>query len=307
MTDMYCMFFGASSFNQPIGSWDVSSVTNMHGLFSGASSFNQSIDSWDVSRVTDMSSMFRDASSFNQPIDIWNVSSVETMRQMFKSATSFNQPIDSWNVSSITDMREMFYGITLSTLNYDNLLLDWSQLSLQNNVIFDGGNSKYSLAAVDARQAIISNFSWTITDGGLAIPDPFTLSSDAETPDTDGSFNLTWTSSALADNYSVYHHYSYITEINGSLTLLADEITELSLILSNYLNGSYYFIVVAHNNNGDTLSNCIKIIVEIPPQGDGDGDGGGNENIPGYPVYLLIIFIVLFTFLLIKKKHNKVT
>jgi len=64
-------------------------------------------------------------------------------------------------------MSSMFYGITLSTSNYDDLLLGWSQLTLQSDVTFDAGNSKYSNVAVDARQFIITTFAWTIIDGGL--------------------------------------------------------------------------------------------------------------------------------------------
>ncbi len=303
VTDMRSMFYEASSFNQPIGSWDVSSVTDMDHMFWGASSFNQPIGSWDVSSVTIMGHMFWGATSFNQPIGSWDVSSVTDMDRMFYGATSFNQPIGSWDVSSVTDMWRMFYGVTLSTPNYDNLLLGWSQLTLQTGVPFHAGYSKYSSGAADERQFIINTFGWTIIDGGLASPRPFTLSSDAETPDTDGAFTLTWTNSASADNYYVYRHSSYITEINGDLTLLAYEITELSLMVSEYSNGTYYFIVVAHNEYGDTLSNCIEIVVEIPPQEDGNGGG----IIPGYPVCLQLIFIILFVSLIIKKKHDKIS
>jgi surface protein len=57
-TSMSYIFFGATDFNQPIGSWDVSKVTNMSGMLLLASSFNQPLGSWDMSQVTDMSYMF---------------------------------------------------------------------------------------------------------------------------------------------------------------------------------------------------------------------------------------------------------
>ena len=108
VTNMNRMFFHAYSFNQPLDSWDVSSVTNMNRMFAHASAFNQPLDSWDVSSVTDMSEMFRDARTFNQPLDSWDVSSVTNMENMFYTANAFNQPLDSWDVSSVTDMSEMF-------------------------------------------------------------------------------------------------------------------------------------------------------------------------------------------------------
>jgi surface protein len=166
VTDMERMFFSALSFNQPIGSWDVSNVLYMNGMFRSALSFNQDIGDWNVSRVIYMNGMFRDASSFNQDLSAWDVSRVVDMYSMFNGATSFDQDLGAWNVSSVRYMDAMFYGVTLSTSNYDNLLIGWAQLTLQNDVGFNAGGSQYSSAAAAARQYIITTYGWTISDGG---------------------------------------------------------------------------------------------------------------------------------------------
>ena len=84
----------------------------------------------------------------------------------------------------------------------------------------------------------------------LTGPEPFTLSSDAEDPDDDGTFTLSWTESIGTESYSVYEHSSFITEITEDLILLADDITDLNFPLEGYSDGTYYFIVVAHNEYG---------------------------------------------------------
>ena len=86
-----------------------SRVTNMSEMFFGASTFNQNIGTWDLSNVTDMSAMFRMALSFNQDISSWNVSKVTDMDQMFKYASSFKQDLSSWDVSNVRNMMEEIY------------------------------------------------------------------------------------------------------------------------------------------------------------------------------------------------------
>ena len=169
VTSMSGIFSSATSFNQDISDWNTSAVTNMYGIFYGASSFNQDINSWDTSSVTTMYGMFRGASAFNQDIGNWDTSSVTNMSDMFYGASSFNQDIGGWNISQVSNMRTMFTGVTLTAANYDAILNGWSSLPLlQTGVYFNGGNSQYSLASAAARQKLIDDYNWTITDGGLA-------------------------------------------------------------------------------------------------------------------------------------------
>jgi len=166
ITNVSAMFMSAESFNQSLNSWDVSHIESMGHMFYGATNFNGDISNWDVGNVTYMYGLFMLAKSFNQDISNWDIGSVTSTAYMFYHAESFNQPIGDWNVENVTTMDYMFHGVTLSTDNYDALLIGWSERELQRDVPFDAGDSKYSTDAEEARQSIIDNYNWTVTDGG---------------------------------------------------------------------------------------------------------------------------------------------
>ena len=193
---------GALAFNQDLSLWDVSSVTNMDSMFSDAVSFNQNISTWDVSSVTDMSDMFNNALTFNQDIGSWNVGMVNNMDEMFMLATSFDQNLENWNVENVTNAADMFGGVTLSTANYDALLIGWNAQNLQPNVPFSGGNSNYCAGEIP-RNNMISTDNWTIIDGGLVCPSQgFITTWKTDNPGT-SAINQITIPTAGGDNYTV--------------------------------------------------------------------------------------------------------
>ena len=169
ITDMSGLFLiEGDTFNQPIGNWDVSNVTDMSEMFSKAYDFDRPISNWDVSNVTDMSYMFYFADAFDRPIGNWNVSNVTDMSGMFYLATSFNQDISSWNIGNVIDMSEMF---RISS-NFNQPIEDWdvSSVTDMSYMFWAGGfNQDISSWSVD-----------NVTDcGGFSLDAPLT---EANTP-----------------------------------------------------------------------------------------------------------------------------
>ena len=205
VTNMRDMFYNAIVFNQPLNSWDVSSVTNMDNILRSADAFNQDLNSWDVSSVTIMKFALAGADVFNGNIGNWNVSSVTNMSDLFRNSDSFNQSLSNWDVGNVTNMINMFRDNDIfdqdlsswnivsvafatsfmfnaggfSVANYDALLIGWEatlQAAFPSGTgytltpAWNFGGSQYTSggAAATARASLVSNFNWTIIDGGTA-------------------------------------------------------------------------------------------------------------------------------------------
>lgn len=174
VTQMRYMFDDCLNFNNggssDINNWDVSNATNMTSMFNNTA-FNQDIGSWDTSSVTTMHRMFKDASAFNQDIGSWNTSSVTIMTEMLENADAFNQDISSWDINQVSQFGNfMLLATGLSTTNYDALLVGWdAQAPTYTGAIHFGG-SQYTPggAAEAARTSLQTTYGWVITDGGPA-------------------------------------------------------------------------------------------------------------------------------------------
>jgi surface protein len=126
-------------FNQNIGNWNISKVTNLGLVFGRQPNFNQDISTkvvtvgdstytaWDTLNVTNMAAAIANVTSngkFNQNIGNWNTSKVTTMSQMLQVQPDFNQDISTkvvtvngvtytaWDTSNVTAMNGILFGST---------------------------------------------------------------------------------------------------------------------------------------------------------------------------------------------------
>jgi hypothetical protein len=184
------MFRDTTSFNSPIGSWNVSNVNDFNEMFSYALSFNQNIGNWNTSSGTGFSGMFRNATDFDQNISSWNTANMIYADEMFMRAESFNQPIGSWTTGNLRTANRMFQGAisfnqslanwtsgrmtsatdfiknatAFSNSNYEATLVGW-QSSAGLNTIFSAPTHRLlTCAGVTARDALVTTNNWTIAD-----------------------------------------------------------------------------------------------------------------------------------------------
>ena len=165
VTNMFNTFAGCSLFNSFLN-WDTSSVTNMSAMFQNCTSFNQLL-SWDTSSVTSMNAMFYLATSFNQPLN-WDTSNVTDMTSMLRIVSNFDQDISAFDINQVSGFNNFMLGSTLSTANYDALLIAWdAQGAMSYSGTVNFGGSQYTAGGAAEAAHISLEAKWgTIIDGG---------------------------------------------------------------------------------------------------------------------------------------------
>lgn len=213
VTDMSSMFAYNAALNQNLNHWDVTNITNMQLMFYQATAFNQELSNWNVGNVTNMNNMFNNATSFNQDLSTWNVRQVTTMNGMFYNAIAFDQDIGDWDISAVLNIDAMFENVTLSVINYDNLLIGWNTQDVGEtiplNLTFHAGDSNYCNGDA-ARDNLITTHGWSITDGNSCVGfvttwETTTANETITIPTTGAGYNydIDWESDGIYDDFGV--------------------------------------------------------------------------------------------------------
>lgn len=187
-------FYGAENLvNNADDTPNLTSTDDLFSMFGGATIIGNGTGnwSWNTTGITNMAYMF-ELTNFNKSIGSWDTSSVTNFFRIFSGASSFDQDLSGWNVEAATNTYEMFQGVTLSTLNYEALLISWANQNINNSLTFDGGASKYcSQAARTARNSLILSDGLTITDAGLCEEGYFITRWKTDNPGTSNSTSIT--------------------------------------------------------------------------------------------------------------------
>ncbi len=156
---------GFSAVDKP----DLSQGPTMLLMFRSAINFNENLNTWEVGNITNMQAAFRGASSFNGDISNWDVSKVTNMLRAFEGASQFDQDLSNWDISQVSDMRFAFDGTNLSNVNYNNILIAWSQQDVQEGVNL--GASGLSFCEGKAGRNVLTNDkNWTIIGDEMFCP-----------------------------------------------------------------------------------------------------------------------------------------
>jgi trimeric autotransporter adhesin len=93
---------------------------------------------------------------------------VTDISQMLRGCPNYNKDdAKLFVMNNVTNTTSFMLGVTLSSTNYDAILIAWAAQTLKPNLVVSFGASKYTTAGQTAKNHIISTYNWTFADGGL--------------------------------------------------------------------------------------------------------------------------------------------
>jgi surface protein len=140
---MTSMFNSSGAFNSAL-TFNTSKVTAMNFMFYGASAFNQNIGTWNTGAVTTMQSMFNGATAFQQYLGSWNVANVTNFTNFMLGKISSTFPANyldniyiEWEVNGVQPNINITFG--LAQYSSAGAGAKFNLQNLDNWTITDGG------------------------------------------------------------------------------------------------------------------------------------------------------------------------
>lgn len=153
--------------NMATGVWDTSNVENMDGMFFLASIARPITSGWKTSRVTNMARMFFQAVNATPDTSNWDMSNVEDIEAMFFGATVAVPHVSNWNLSSLdSNIMGTFHDSGFTPALYSEFLIRLAATTTATNLVLQVDLNFQAHAQV-ARQYLLNDLGWTISDRGL--------------------------------------------------------------------------------------------------------------------------------------------
>ena len=257
-------------FNQPIGNWNTSKVTNMSSLFSRNNVFNQDISTkvvtrngitytaWDTSNVLDMSFIFSSAplfGQFNQNIGNWNTSKAISMNTMFQGQGEFNQDVSTkvvtvggstytaWDVSNATDLRFMFSAGTGNSGKFNQNIGNWNTSKVISLSSF-AFNQPFFNQDISTKVVTVGGSTYTAWDttNVATLATAFAISIGA----TSGQFNQNignWNTSKVASIANSFYGQSFFNQDISTKVVTVGGSTYTAWDMLNVTNMSSAFAI----------------------------------------------------------------
>tara|TARA_R110001592_G_scaffold302913_1_gene574965 strand:+ start:92 stop:1081 length:990 start_codon:yes stop_codon:yes gene_type:complete len=168
--------------NWDVTNLDVSNVTNFEAVFQNCVNLEtlEGINNWQIGNlgIDGFKYAFQNCRKLTSTMEDWDVTNIRNIGNMFSNAYLYDNTFGKWNITGDLLSSNRLGGLNakyLSTPNYDDTLIKWeNQLQIAfpngagyiNTQSINFGNAQYSSEAASARQTLIDDYGWTITDGG---------------------------------------------------------------------------------------------------------------------------------------------